>query len=105
MEFKKVPVHLSLTRQQLMMGCDRELFFMLLLLSGLLCFTGFIAAYWRNLFIGIVLWIIGTPVLSKLAKYDPHFRGVLTRSTNYMKTVVLANGKPGLPPKAHNRWS
>ena len=104
MEFKHIPIHRGLTRQQLLAGCDRELFFLLLMLSGLLFMSGFLTIYIRNMVGGIVLWMIGTPILAKLANYDPYFRGIVMRSLRFLKPVLPANGKVGLPPIKHKRW-
>ena len=66
-EFRKVPVHRSLTRQQLLAGCDRDLFFLLAMFCGLLLMSGLMSMYWRNVILAIVLWVIGIPILAKLA--------------------------------------
>jgi type IV secretion system protein VirB3 len=92
---KRVPVHRSLTRQQLMAGCDRELFLLLMMFCGLLLMSGITRMYWRNIILGVGLWIAGTPILAKLAVYDPHFRGVVVRSIRYTRVSLPAVGKPG----------
>jgi type IV secretory pathway TrbD component len=74
-ELKKIPLHRSLTRQQLLAGCDRDLFLLLAMFCGLLLMSGITRMYWRNIFLGIGLWLAGLPVLAKLAVYDPHFSG------------------------------
>jgi type IV secretory pathway TrbD component len=103
-EFKRVPVHRSLTRQQLMAGCDRELFFLLLMLCGLLLMSGATRLYWSNIISGVLLLIIGLPILAKLAIYDAHFKGVVTRSARYLQYFLPANGRPGIRPVTHKRW-
>jgi type IV secretory pathway TrbD component len=104
---KQVPVHRSLTRQQLMAGCDRELFLLLAMFCGLLLMSGITRMYWRNIILGIGLWIVGTPILAKLAVYDPHFRGVVVRSIRYTRVFLPAAGKPGAHtrPVQHKRWA
>jgi type IV secretory pathway TrbD component len=100
-DLKRVPVHRSLTRQQLMAGCDRELFLLLAMFCGLLLMSGVTRMYWRNIFLGVGLWIVGTPILAKLAVYDPHFRGVVVRSIRYTRIFLSATGKPGVRPVQH----
>jgi len=104
MEFTNVAVHRSLTRQQLMAGCDRELFFMLMLLSGLLFMSGLARFQWGNILAGVIVWITGTAILAKLAVYDAHFKGIVMRSIRYLNPVLPASGKPGMPPVSHKRW-
>jgi type IV secretory pathway TrbD component len=105
-DLRRVPVHRSLTRQQLLAGCDRELFLMLAMLSGLLLMSGVFRMYWRNVILGVALWMAGTPILAKLAVYDAHFRGVIFRSLRYRQAFLPAGGKIGgnVTPVAHKRW-
>ena len=106
-EFKRVPVHRGLTRQQLLAGCDRELFFLLAMFCGLLLMSGAARLYWRNVFLAAVLWISGVPALAKLAIYDAHFKGVVLRSNRYLRYFLPANGKLGeskIRPVIHKRW-
>ena len=103
-EFKRVPVHRGLTRQQLLAGCDRELFFLLALFCGLLFMSGAARLYWRNIFLGIALWLLGIPVLAKIAIYDPHFKGVVVRSIRYLRYFLAASGKTGMKQVIHKRW-
>jgi type IV secretory pathway TrbD component len=90
-----------------MAGCDRELFLLLAMFCGLLLMSGVTRMYWRNIFLGIGLWIAGVPILAKLAIYDPHFRGVVVRSIRYTRIFLPAVGKPGtrVRPMTHKRWA
>jgi type IV secretory pathway TrbD component len=103
---KRVPVHRSLTRQQLLVGCDRELFLLLAMLCGLLLMSGITRMYWRNIILGIGLWLAGVPVLAKLAVCDPHFKGVVMRSIRWTQMFLPAVGKPGnrVRPVRHKRY-
>lgn len=104
-EFRKVPVHRSLTRQQLLAGCDRDLFFLLAMFCGLLLMSGLMSMYWRNVILAIVLWVIGIPILAKLAIYDAHFKGIVSRSIRYLQVYLPASGKLGsLRAVQHKRW-
>ena len=103
-ELRRVPVHRSLTRQQLLAGCDRELFFLLAMFCGLLLMSGITRLYWRNILLALGLWALGIPILAKLAIYDAHFKGVVLRSTRFLQSSLAANGKIGVRPTAHKRW-
>jgi len=106
-DLKKVPVHRSLTRQQLLAGCDRELFLLLMMFCGLLLMSGITRMYWRNIILGVALWLAGIPVLAKLAVYDPHFKGIVVRSIRYTQVSLPAAGKPGIRTQLapHKRWA
>ena len=103
---QRIPVHRSLTRQQLLAGCDRELFLLLAMFCGLLLMSGIVRLYWRNIILGVALWLLGIPVLAKLALYDPHFRGIIFRSIRYTQISLPASGKLGtnVRPAQHKRW-
>jgi len=106
-DLKKVPVHRSLTRQQLLAGCDRELFLLLAMFCGLLLMSGITRLYWRNIILGVALWLAVIPILAKLAVYDPHFKGIVLRSIRYTQISLSAAGKPGsrVKPILHKRWA
>ncbi|MDR3230131.1 MAG: VirB3 family type IV secretion system protein [Synergistaceae bacterium] len=105
-DLKRVPVHRGLTRQQLLAGCDRELFLLLAMLCGLLLMSGITRMYWRNIFLGIGLWLVGVPILARLAIYDPHFKGVVVRGIRYTRISLPAVGKPGSRVKlVHHKGS
>jgi hypothetical protein len=63
--------------------------------------------YWRNIILGVGLWLLGIPILAKLAVYDPHFRGVVVRSIRYARIFLPAVGKPGVRvrPVQHKHWA
>jgi type IV secretory pathway TrbD component len=105
-DLKRVPVHRSLTRQQLLAGCDRELFLLLAMLCALLLMSGITRMYWRNIILGIGLWLAGVPILAKLAIYDPHFKGVVVRGIRWTQVFLPAAGKPGtrVRPVSHKRF-
>ena len=104
-DLRRVPVHRSLTRQQLLAGCDRDLFFMLTMFSGLLMMSGLMSMYWRNVILAIILWLAGIPVLAKLANYDANFKGIVMRSVRYLQVYLPASGKLGdARPVPHKRW-
>lgn len=86
-------------------GCDRDLFFILALFCGLLLMSGLMSLYWRNVILSIVLWLIGVPILAKLAIYDINFKGIIFRSLRYLQVTLPASGKLGaMHPVTHKRW-
>ena len=78
------PVRRSLTRPQLIFGCDRIPFLLLLLVCIGMGFTGGIAAgNYLNVVIAIALFIVGVRFLGSMAKYDPDMLKVFQRAMNY----------------------
>lgn len=78
------PVRRSLTRPQLIFGCDRIPFLLLLLVCIGMGFTGGIAAgNYLNVVIAVVLFIVGVRFLGGMAKYDPDMLKVFQRAMNY----------------------
>lgn len=79
-----MPIHKSLTRPQLIMGCDREVYLTLVLITGIL--IGPVGLFDNRIFpaiVGVVFWLCGTFGLSQMAKYDPHARHTFIRSFKY----------------------
>ena len=106
-DLRRVPVHRALTRRQLLAGCERDLFYMLLLFGLLLVFSGFMSGYISNIFFAAALWIIGLPVLGKLAVYDNYFKDIVIRSTRYTQVELPACGRLGgnVTHVVHRRWN
>jgi type IV secretion system protein VirB3 len=80
-----MPIHRSLTRPQLIIGCDRELLIMLFLFAALFIGPGGLmkGGSLINFFFGIFAIMFGVPVLTWLAKKDTSMRQVFTRSVSY----------------------
>ena len=91
-EIRVVPVRKSLTRPQLICGCDRLLFLLLMLLCVALIFPGGLGSgSYINVLIGIVLFIFGVQVLAALAKYDPLFSQIFRRAVKYQDTYAASS--------------
>lgn len=79
-----VPIHRSLTRPQLIAGCDRELFVILCLFSVLLILPGgLMSGSLFNFLLGAALLSFGIPVLAWMAKIDSSMRPIFMRSLKY----------------------
>ena len=71
-EIRVIPVRKSLTRPQLICGCDRVLFLLLMLFCIALIFPGGLGSgNYVNVLIGIVFFLVGVQILAVIAKYDP----------------------------------
>jgi len=80
MALRTVPIHQSLTRPTLLLGCDREL----IISSGVVAFALVISAQqWVAFWTGLTLWVFSLFVLQLMAKADPLMRFVYLRHIRY----------------------
>jgi type IV secretion system protein VirB3 len=90
--FQPVPIHRSLTRPQLIAGCDRELFISMTFFAILFTVPGgMMSKSFFNFFFGIGFFFAGTFFLARLAKKDSSMRKVFLRCTKY-KSFYPARG-------------
>lgn len=88
-EIRVIPVRKSLTRPQLICGCDRVLFLLLMLFCIALIFPGGLGSgNYVNVLIGIAFFFFGVQILAVLAKYDPLFSQIFSRSVKYQDSYV-----------------
>ena len=88
-EIRVIPVRKSLTRPQLICGCDRVLFLLLMLFCIALIFPGGLGSgNYVNVLIGIAFFFFGVQILAVLAKYDPLFSQIFSRSIKYQDSYV-----------------
>jgi type IV secretory pathway TrbD component len=83
-QLRIIPIHRSLVRPQLVMGCDRVLFLMLCMVVTLLAGPGGIMSKnMVNMLLGGALFFMGRAALSHMAKTDPAMSEVFKRSVRY----------------------
>jgi type IV secretory pathway TrbD component len=104
-QLRIIPVHRSLVRPQLVMGCERVLFLMLCMVVTLLAGPGGImTGNFINILIAGALFFTGRATLVHMAKIDPAMSDVFKRSVRY-RAEYPASGTAGFRnvPKAR-RW-
>ena len=84
-EIRVIPVRKSLTRPQLICGCDRVLFLLLMLFCMALIFPGGLGS---GNYVNVLFFFFGVQVLTVLAKYDPLFSQIFTRAVKYQDYYV-----------------
>ena len=100
-EIRVAPVRRSLTRPQLIFGCDRVPFFLLLLICMALGLPGGIASgNYVNAILAVILFVVGVKILGSLAKYDPDAMQVFRRAMQY-KDAYLASSRVSQPDKKY----
>jgi type IV secretory pathway TrbD component len=100
-----VPIHRSLVRPQLLMGCERFLFLMLSMVVTLLAGPGgFMTGSKINVLAAGALFFMGRALLAHMAKSDPMMSDVFRRSVR-CRNEYPASGTAGFTniPKAR-RW-
>ena len=91
-EIRVAPVRRSLTRPQLIFGCDRVPFLLLSLICIALILPGGIATgNFINAGIGVAVFLAGIKVLGSLAKYDPDAMEVFKRSIHYQDSYISSS--------------
>ncbi len=103
---RTIPIHRSLVRPQLFMGCERFLFLMLCMFVTLLAGPGgLMTRNYKNIVFAAVLFFAGRALLVCMAKIDPYMSDVFRRSVQY-RYDYPAVGTPGgakIAPPAR-RW-
>lgn len=82
MALRRLPIHRSLWRPQLVAGGERELMLALIVLAIGLPVT---TQTWFSAGVGAVLGLFGTAMLRWLAKVDPQFLKVYRRALGYRR--------------------
>ena len=79
-----IPIHRSLVRPQLIMGCERFLFLMLCMVVTLLAGPGgLMTGNWLNMLVAGALFFAGRALLAHMAKVDAQMSDVFRRSVQY----------------------
>ena len=85
-------VRRSLTRPQFIFGCDRTLFFLLLLSCMALGLPGGLAAgEFSNFFLAVVIFFVGLQILRGLGKKDPLAMRIFQRAVKYQDSYVASS--------------
>jgi type IV secretion system protein VirB3 len=100
-----IPIHRSLVRPQLLMGCERFPFLMLCMAVTLLAGPGgLMTGNFLNIAISAALFFTGRGILSNIAKSDALMSDVFRRSVKYRRTYpALGTASLRNAPKAR-RW-
>lgn len=80
--------HQSLIRPNLILGCDRDLFFIFALATFILVV---ISQNWTAFFVGLFIWFSSLALLQRVAKSDPLMKSVYLRHRRY---------QPYYPPRS-----
>ena len=102
---REIAIHRSLTRPQLLAGCDRGLLILLLTLCGLLIGpAGLSKGDYINVALGVIFIFLGVTCLAKMAKKDPNMRHIYMRSLKYGRYYSARPKYEDTPPPQRKRW-
>jgi type IV secretion system protein VirB3 len=90
------PIHRSLNRPILVMGGERQLVLLLMLLAGI--FIVSLAKLWAAI-IGVIVWVVGQYGLSQAAKFDPQLSLTGRRLLQYKRFYPASATPFADPPK------
>lgn len=77
----EIPMRVSIMRPNLIVGCERSLLIMLGTASAVMIY---LALQWPYaLIVGLLLWLVGVPVLRYMGRADPLLSEVYLRSLKY----------------------
>jgi type IV secretory pathway TrbD component len=94
-QLRIIPIHRSLVRSQLVMGCERFLFLMLCMVVTLLAGPGgLMTGNIINILAAVAFFFGGRAALSHMAKNDPAMSDVFRRSVRY-RAEYPASGTAG----------
>lgn len=84
-QLRIIPIHRSLVRPQLLMGCERFLMLMLCMVVTLLAGPGgIVSGNFFNIMLSGALFFGGRALLAHMAKIDPNMSDVFRRSARYL---------------------
>jgi type IV secretion system protein VirB3 len=86
---REVVIHQSANRPNLILGGDRELVLVMIIIAFALAFS---LACWWGVLLSTALWIVSVGVLQRMGKADPLMRQVYMRHIRY---------RPFYPAKSH----
>lgn len=97
---RRIPIHRSLNRPNLILGGERELVLMTMLFAAMIAFT---ASTMVQVGIGVVFWLAVHTMLVEMAKNDPMMSKVYIRHVRYKGYYPAQTGMYAQLPNAP-RW-
>lgn len=104
-QLRTIPIHRSLVRPQLLMGCERFLFLMLCMVVTLLGGPGgFMTKNVMNMALAVALFFVGRALLGHMAKIDARMSDVFRRSVQYRAEYPALSGAGLKQRHKARRW-
>src|SRR5215469_10690347 len=86
---REVVIYQSANRPNLLLGADRELVLVTVMVSGGLAFS---LACWWGIGVAAILWVGSIAILQRMAKADPLLRKLYVRHIRYLAFYPAKSG-------------
>jgi len=104
-QLRVIPIHRSLVRPQLLMGCERFLILMLCMVVTLLAGPGgIVTGNFFNILLAGALFFGGRALLAHMAKSDPNMSDVFRRNVRYLSEYPAVSTAGYKPIPSAKRW-
>lgn len=98
---RETPIHQSANRPNLLLGGDRELVLVMVMISGGLAFS---LASWWGIGLAVVLWIGSMAALQRMGKAGPLLRLVYLRHIRYAAYYPAKSGLHAQNAETPRNW-
>src|SRR5580658_10849768 len=98
---REIVIHQSANRPNLLLGGDRELVLVMIMIAGGLAFS---LASWWGISLAVALWIGSIAALQRMGKADPLLRHVYLRHIRYGSFYPAKSGIHGQTTETPSRW-
>ena len=98
---REVLIHQSANRPNLLLGGDRELVLVAVMITGGLAFS---LASWWGIGLVVMLWIGSIAALQRMGKADPLLRQVYLRRIRYVSFYSAKSGLHGQNAETPKSW-
>jgi type IV secretion system protein TrbD len=98
---REVAIHQSANRPNLLLGGDRELVLVMIMVAAGLAFS---LATWWGIGLAVALWIGSIAVLQRMGKADPLLRHVYLRHIRYLPFYPAKSGIYAASAETPRNW-
>ena len=98
---REIVIHQSANRPNLLLGGDRELVLVMVMIAGGLAFS---LASWWGIGLAVLLWISSMSALQRMGKADPLLRPVYLRHIRYVTFYPAKSGLHGQNIETPKSW-
>ena len=98
---RETVIHQSANRPNLLLGGDRELVLVMVMIAGGLAFS---LASWWGIGLAVALWIGSMAALQRMGKADPLLRPVYLRHIRYRAYYPAKSGLHGQTTETPANW-
>jgi type IV secretory pathway TrbD component len=95
-------IHQSANRPNLLLGGDRELVLVVIMIAGGLAFS---LASWWGIGLAVALWVGSMAALQRMGKADPLLRPVYLRHIRYVEFYPAKSGLHGSTTETPSGWN